>query len=308
MDIYKQILECETDEDLKILAEEAINYFTDEALDENNCSGLIGSKLEVNPTDYHLTEKDFIGDKYCYCVNVWNGYIPKGMKRVYGLYLYRDTRLSSNKGCYYYVDDDTYVFDFYKFLKTRKITDEFDLILAAYEFTGRYFDGTFNVIDRETIFKTLYKDDKLLHKPAREHYLSMLKNKGGAMCSERALLAENLLSVLGFEMIYMMDRTHTYNFFVFHNGEETEIYIMDFAKYVEVYNQNFDLVGTSPFLRKVENCSNEMLDRVVNNGERIELQGYFLYTINNETYEMVTDEIRTYGIDYGFDEEKKLIL
>lgn len=311
MDIYEQILKCKTDEDLKLFAEEAINYFTDQALDDNKETNLIGSGVELNPVDYHLDDKNFEREDFIYCVNIWNGFIPKGMKIVYGRFLDRETGLTSNKGAYYYVDDESYVYEFFKFLRTREddIGDEFDLISAAYEFTVQYFScGPFDAVDREVMFKTLYKDNHRFHQPTKEHLFSSFKHKGGALCTERALMAENLLSVLGLEMIYVMDLSHTYNFFAQHREDgKADIYVVDFAKFVDVFDESFNYMGSAPFVRVIEDCTNEMLSRVVNNGERIEFQEFYYYVINGQVIEQPLDTTRTYGTDWGF-EEKKLIL
>ena len=308
MDILQQIKTCTNDEELKELATEAIEYFTNLAHKENKDSSFIGSALDINPLNYHIDELDFVGEKYCDAVNVWNGYIPKGMKIVYGRFYEETLKVSTNRGCYYYVDDDSYIYEFYKYIKNEDINDEYDIIVAAFEFTEKYFNKGFEPLDRESIHKMIYKDNVRLFRPVKEHGFSDFKGNGSAMCTERALMAENLLSVMGLEVIYMFDLGHSYNIYVYHKGEETEIYVLDFSNWVECYNEKFKLVGKTPYMGIIENCNNEMINRVVNEGERLELQDYILYRINGSIYEIPLKQKRSYGTDFALEEEKKLVL
>ena len=308
MDILEQIRACENEEELRELAEEAIEYFTNLAHKENKDSSFIGSDLDINPTNYHLAEKDFAGEKFVDGVNIWNGYVPKGMKINYGRFLDDTNKLSLCKGCYYYVDDDSYIYEFYRFIKNQDIENDFDIISAAYRFTEKYFDKKIGARDREEIHKLIYENDKVFFRPIREHSFKNFKQNGSAMCTERALMAENLISVMGLEIIYMMDMGHAYNIYAHYEGSETEIYVLDFANWVECYNVNFKLIGTAPFMGLIEGCNNEMIDRVVNGGERIEVEDYYLYSINGGIYRIPFNESRNYGTDFGMDEKKGLVL
>ena len=84
MDIYELIKKCSSLEELYELADSAIKFFTQRAYEENVPTNCIGTQIGINPISNHIGDKDFKFDKYYSAVNVWNGYVPLGMKIVYG--------------------------------------------------------------------------------------------------------------------------------------------------------------------------------------------------------------------------------
>ena len=308
MDIYELIKKCSSLEELYELADSAIKFFTQRAYEENVPTNCIGTQIGINPISNHIGDKDFKFDKYYNAVNVWNGYVPLGMKIVYGRFFNEKYKTSSHKGAYYYLDDDSYVYEFFKYLKDKDIEDEYDLIIEVDHFIKKKFFPSFMSRDRNEINKLIYKDEDFFYKPVKEHSIKDFYGNGSAMCSEVSIVAENLLSVLGLEVISMQDRSHAYNIYVYHMDEETEIYVLDYSDWVGCYDCNFNLVDTIPFLKKIENCTADDVDEIVNEGKRITLNDYYLYMINGKIYEVITKKKRDYGIDFGLKEEKTLIL
>ncbi len=308
MNIYEMIKKCSNDEELRDLVDSCIEVYTKLAYKENNFSTYIGTKLDINPVNSHIDDKLFEFDKYYEAVNVWLGYVPLGMKIVYGRYYNEKYKTSSHKGSYYYLDDDSYIFDFFKYLKKQDISDEYDLIVCVDCFLKRMFDKPIDAKEREDINKLIYRDEDYFYRPCKEHSIKDFYNNGSAMCSEISIVAENLISVLGLEIISMQDKGHAYNIYVSHSKEGNGIYILDFADWVGCYNFKFELINTFPFFKKIENCTSKDIDEIVNEGRRITMNDYYLYFINNETYEITTKKTRSYGVDFAIEEEKSLIL
>ena len=302
------IKQCKSNEEIEKIAKEVIEIVTKEAYEENVESSYIGTELDINPLNYHLDDISFKLDKYYSCVNVWNGYVPKGMKIVYGRFFNDKFKTSTHKGCYYYLDDDSYVFDFFKYIKNIQVDDEYDIIVAVYRFIEKMFTCNINAKDRDDINKLIYKDNDLYFRPIKEHSIKDFYGNGSAMCSERSIVAENLLSAMGLEVISMQDKGHAYNIYAHHSNDDTEIYIVDFSDWVGCYDVNFNLVSTLPFFKKIEGATADDIDKIANEGKRIELNDYYLYDINGSVYEIVTKNKRNYGVDFALQDEKSLIL
>lgn len=309
MDIVEMIKKCRDDDELKELVDEVIEVYTNMAKYENDDMDYIGTCLDINPINYHIDDPNFEIDRYYDCVNFWKGYIPLGTKIVYGRFYIPKYRTSSHKGCYYYVDDDNYIFDFFKMIKEEKDIDNVhDIIFLVFRFIEKKFVRYFNPKDRNVINKLIHKTDELYFRPVKEHSIKDFYGNGSAMCSEIALIAENLMSVLGYEIMYMEDKEHAYNIFVDHVDEkDVDIYVLDFANWVECYDVNFNLIAKSPYIEKIDGGDNELIDQMVNHGKRIELDDYYLYSINDSIYEVRDGQKRSFGTDFALEEEKSIL-
>lgn len=163
----------------------------------------IGYKLDYNPSSFimpNTNPKDItqveLGDYY-------NGYIPYGTRIVYGMICDNDGIVKSNGGRYYYIDDDSYILDFCKYIREKDIDSTYVLFDYVYDFIQDYF-GRVQLIDRETMMNYVLREGCYFYDPTKENTFSMFKSKGNAMCSEIGLMAQNILSFLGFDVSYVM--------------------------------------------------------------------------------------------------------
>ena len=120
MDIVEQIKACKNDEELRELAKSAIEVFSKEAEKNNGEAEYVGTKLDINPLNYHIDDRDFEIEADYEARPFWVGYVPLGTKIVYGRLYNEKYRTSVHGGWYYYVDDDSYVYDFFKYIKVSK--------------------------------------------------------------------------------------------------------------------------------------------------------------------------------------------
>jgi hypothetical protein len=308
MDIVEMIKQCKSDEELKQLAKSAIDTFTKQAYRENKDRKYIGTELDINPINYHLDDPNFVVERYYDAVPIWNGYIPLGTKIVYGRNYIDRFKTSSHGGCYYYVDDDSYVYEFFKYIKETDILDEYDIVIEAFNFINDKLIKMFEPKSRDDINRLILKSEDLYFRPVKEHSIKNFYENGSALCSEISLLAENLISALGLEIMYFMDKEHVYNIFVFHNDDKTEINVLDFSNWVECYDINYNFVGKAPYIMEIKGADKNTIDAIVNEGKRIELPDYYLLLINDDTYEIIRNSKRNYGIDCAFEEAKTLVL
>ncbi len=315
MDIVEMINECNTDEELKALARETIEGFSNLAQKENYNRKYIGADLDINPRDYHLAEPNLKTREKFDFNYLWTGYIPLGTKVVYGYCCSPTTKTSFHSGYYFYVDDDSYVYEFFKYLKGKDIETEFDIIFLAYIFVMNWLNKkrvNFNGREREDIDRLLIKDDDFFYRPTKEHSIKDFYFNGSAMCSEISLLAENLMSIFGLDVMYVVDKNHVYNIYIDHYDpedlEKIRSYIVDFSGWVDCINEKFEVVGISPFITEIENGNQSLLKEMVEDGKRIEVNEYIVFNINGENYELSLNKKREYGIDYNKNSEKKLTL
>lgn len=307
MEVIDRIKRCKNDEQLYWLTKKLIKDAINESKSDNPYKGLIGARLDVNPTNYNLTnEKDC---DVIYSVDIWNGYIPKGTKIVYGTIYNKYNYLFSCGGYYYYVDDETYVYDFIKYIKDMNIEDEFDLVSIVNEYTKKIFNNNLNGINRQNLHKLLFKDNYLQYHPIKEHSIKDFYHTGSAQCTEYAAVANNLFSVLGIPISYFNDKKHAFNV-LFHQTDDDKYdsYILDFSDCTFIYNEKLECVGRFPFFKKIENGDNEFINSVVNKGQRIKIDDYNILFINGSMFECKTGKVRDYGVEHDAIEEKKLIL
>ena len=118
MDFYEELLKLD-DEELEKVVREKINKLEEVSYEDNPNLDTIGYEIDYNPTKYLielLNGEDTIGiDSNCFYV----GYARRGLRVVYGL-SYGHENLVSNDGNYYYLDDDSYVLEFCKYIREIK--------------------------------------------------------------------------------------------------------------------------------------------------------------------------------------------
>ncbi len=308
MGIYELVRDCKTDEDLEKLAAAAIRLATAEALEANKNFGVIGPDIDINKFQYEVNESGIDLKKYYTAVNVWNGYIPLGMKLIYGGNFDNDFKSYTNGGHYYYLDDESYVLMFYKFLRELNIKNEEDIIMAAHYFLRALFrsDFTLSARDRREINKALYQPNGMLFTPVREHSIKDFYGNGSAECTEFASVGENLLCALGFNAIYVQDKGHAYNLVVYGNKEQT--YVVDFANWVEYYDEKYRIIDTYPFYERIEGDGIEKITKMANEGEKLVFRDYFYYEVGGKALKVPSKKTREYSVDYAKDEEKPLII
>lgn len=302
MDIVEEIKKCETDEELRELSQEAIEVFTEKAQEENLCTEYLGDDIGIYP-------KLIVGEEAYNANNVWNGYIPKGVKVNYARYKAEGQDQYTNLGYYYYMDDDDYVFDFFKLIHDEEdIEDDNDIIMVVQSFIEEKFSKCVNPTSRQVMHMLFHKADNTVCPPAHEHKFSDFYHNGSAMCTEIAILAQNLLSLLGLEVIYINDFAHSYNIYV--PREEFDrthkAYVLDFGNYVPCYDLKMDFLCKIPFYGAISDFD-KRAEEIFNGRQRVQFPNYVIVKTKYKTFAKKDGEDRDYGVDYTPYEEKKII-
>jgi hypothetical protein len=234
---------------------------------------------------------------------MYDGYIPKDTKVIYGFSI-DQRKLLSNRGMYYKVDDDGYIYDFCKYIKDKDVSNEEDLFEHILIFLMKYF-GVFKFSERDDMFKVILKDDKTYHDSIREHKLSDFKGKGNALCSEYSIMANNILNVFGiyscvlFGQLEITDKGkdgHAFNLvsFVDSDTHERVNALVDFSNGVNVYDFSYNKIGDSPFIIYLDNIE-DTVNKFICDDTHINGKEYDYMVIGRTLLQMYTDRARDYS-------------
>ena len=312
---------------LKNIPEEGIKEFASLRIKEleqnskkiNDTVDTIGYILDCNPSKFNLEDQNLDSNLVIDVECLYNGYLPKGMRVVYGI-VYSKNTFSKNGGQYYYLDDDSYIYDFCKYIKTKEVENEYELFSYILEFMKEYF-GWIETISRDDMFNLLYKNKTTFYEPTIEHNFSEFKGKGNALCSEMSIMAENILTFFGFNSFIVIGyqekeivdeneqpkdiegESHAYNLLAFNDsetGELTEI-LIDFANWTSVLNPLFKRIGRVPYIAYLEEGIEETINSLCTNREKLSFEDYQYMILKDKILRIVSKSKRKYSIDIVID-------
>ena len=303
MDIIDQIKSVENDRELEALTFAAIQEACEYSSKANEPTKTLGSFLDIN-ANLKLSTPDNSNIQLYLARTCYLGYIPKGTRIVYGTFLNTLNHGYSNNGFYYYADDESYVYDFFKYIREQKIEDDYNILVALSDFLADYFNQGIGSINRDSLHQLFMGPNGRFYPPVKEHSIKDFIGNGAALCTEYSLLAENILSALGFDIMYVMDNNHAYNI-ITHNNKA---YILDYSQGIAVYDHAFNELDVHPFLREIPDATDETIRSFINEGMSIELNDYYLVDINGSLFQRDFVDKRKYGVaGYTLEDEIGLI-
>lgn len=300
MDFYNEIMQFDN-ESAKKITKERLNYLEDNSINGRIIGYHIGSKFSKHEVVENNGKVKFDLDISCF----HPGYIKKNTKVVYGLF-YDNLGNASNNGNYYYVDYDKYIYDFIDFILEKDVVNEIDLFGYVLDFLKEYF-GVIEKIKREDMFKLILDKNEDNMDPISEHKLSSFKGKGNAMCTEYAVMAQNILSVFGIDSYLMigtqklgsdLGEWHAFNLvsFVDENNIEKS-YLVDFCNCVGIFDKKFNRIGYNPFIREIDPINQKLVDEIINNNKHLVLPNYNYYVLGDSIFEITDGRFRDYNLD-----------
>lgn len=198
---------------------------------------------------------------------------------------------------------------FYKFalyIKENNINNGYSLICGLEKFINSYF-GFFKANIREEIFNDIAfkttKTDEEYFAALEKNEIGYLKGKNAAMCTERTALAQQILSIFGFEVYYCIGcigvgeqiEPHAFNIV----KRKNDYAILDYTVPAIRYDNNGLAKDYYPFIGIL---SEETLKRIINNQESIKLNNYYYVTGNQKA---IINGSRSYVIgSYEMDNKK----
>lgn len=207
----------------------------------------------------------------------------------------------SNGSMYLYsMKTNDYIYDFAKYVKKNKINNKGTLVKFVENFINSYF-GISNGIDmRDTYFdriafQTTTTDDEYFEK-LNNLEIGDLKGKNIAMCTERAALAQNLLSLFGFEIYYCMgcvnnngnEESHCFNI----ARAKDSFILLDYSLPVSVF-ENGRAIDYAPFQGSI---SIDELEDVLLNGINKDFPSYEYIKTPQGIKKVAINELRTYNV------------
>ena len=207
-----------------------------------------------------------------------------------------------------------YFYEFAKLLNERKnIKKPYNLLLFIEFFINQYFGFSDGRDLRDNIFYDIpwqnSNTDEDFFKLLENNEIGNLKGENLAMCTERAAMAQNLLSFFGFESYYCygcinnddIEESHCFNIVKLNNNKYM---LLDYSLPISVLKEN-KFIGYYPLQYTI----NENIDKILNGELPISVPLYQIEISNNYKNLISIDKNRDYLIGkLTFNKEKSNVL
>lgn len=249
-------------------------------------------KLKINELNSSSKKIEKLGFLNAISSNpVYKGFIPC------------DTRIKySNFGIEDYSMKTTdFIYEFIHLIKKYNLVNKGQIIHFLEHYINMYF-GMPGGISRENIFNdiawnTTTTDDEYFS-ALEKNEIGMLKNKRAAQCTERSAVAEQILSVLGFETFYCMgcvdlgnnhQEPHCFNII----KRKNDYALVDYSCPITEYNEDNSIRAYYPFVGALSN--DEFID-FLNSGILKSFSNYRYEIRNGKTTRVDEDSCRMYVV------------
>ena len=297
----------------KLSDEELEDFFQKkiQELEKDSEKDMIGYQVDLNPSSsflLHSEEKD--DDIALSCLS--NGFIPIGSKIVYGVT--QDKGKYVNKGMYYYVDTYDYILEFLKEMKTKDIKNIYEFYITIEEFILSYFHGRIDYETRPNLHKVFHKDEETFYSPIKEHVFSEFKERGGALCTEYTLIAQNILSFFEIETLYVIGmltvegfvpQWHAFNFVKYSEEKYQLDALVDFSRFVDIKDIYGRVEGYAPYIQEIDNINTDFLINFIRQQVTVVGEDYHEMSFENIVLRAYHPQKREYKIENKLLELKK---
>lgn len=291
MDFYNMIKNLEKDQ-----ISELISFKIDQAKYASNYTNkrFIGVDCGINPS---LT---LTGENELDSQAMWNGFIPEDVKIIYS-FVPNENGFTVNNGCYYYVDSHEYLYEFAMFIKDKNIKNDLEFLSYVYLFIDTYFYNlSLKDTHRKQMHKPLINQNGKYIESLKKHRFQDFKGSNNAECSEYSVLAENILSIFGYPILYLGGSVsareehggHAFNLILI-NGKA---YIIDFTIPIEIYTIDGIVKSKMPFIGAIDDFNSETLHDHLINQTPYDFNEYYLLDVNNNLMMVKTDSERHYVV------------
>lgn len=300
MDFYEMIKNMTDVEIEKCLACKICNLENESK--NINKSNVIGYNIPCNLSKINLLNKD--GELEVEETFLHMGFVSKTTKVVYGNST-SDNGMAASGGCYYFVDEESYIYDFCKFIKNVNVYNEEDFFEYVLLFINDYF-GSNPSRTRDEMFQLILKTDYTYYEPINEHKFSDFKKKGNAKCTEYAVMANNILSVFDFDSCIVLGKEkydftyeadHAFNVVSYTDNNNQRVdALIDFAHSVDVYDITFEKVGNSPYVVYFDNTDGNFVDKFLWGKVHLIEDDYSYMATENKLFKLYDCKIRDYSV------------
>ncbi len=301
---YLQKIQKLNDDKLKKFVKKRITLLEKKQI-SNMVSDTIGYLLDYNASIFDILD---FSNKMLEVPTLakFDGYIPLGTKLVYGMYYLNPAKIVSNGGCYYYIDDDSYILDFCKYIKNKEICSDLELFDYLLDFSHNYF-GVIGTMKREDMIKLINLNNMSFIKPIKEPVFSLFKKKGNYQCSEIGIITQNILSFLGYDTSLIIGNqkfdnyetvAHAFNFVDINQNKTQKISILlDTASTIDVVDLNWHVIGHSPYVCQLDKPKNQKYnDLVLGKIDEIKCPNYTYMVTSNNIFTFAQNNNRHYTV------------
>ena len=243
--------------------------------------------IELNSREDKIEKLGFLDSVSSY--PVYRGFIPTNTRIKYSSFGVED----------YSMKTTDFIYEFAHNIKKYNLTNKGQIVNYLEYFINSYF-GLSGGMSREAIFNdiawnTTTTDDEYFS-ALEKNEIGMLKNKRAALCTERSAVAEQILSVLGFESFYCMgcvnlgnnhQEPHCFNII----KRKNDYALVDYSCPIVEYNEDNSIRAYYPFVATLSN--DEFVD-FLNNGMVKSFLNYRYKIINGKTTRVDENSDRLY--------------
>ncbi len=267
----------------------------------------LGYDIDYNSPILYLKESDYTTlESKCF----YGGYIPLGTKIIFG-FVWNGSNYT-NAGLYYYLDDASYILEFVKFVREKEINNEYELFDCIFDFLNHYFDLTEikkkDYIDRDNMCKLISKTSTSYYAPVKEHSIKMFKGKGNALCTEKSIIAQNILSFLNFEsyvVIGLVDNDgkggseHAFNLITYIDSTTGERLnsLIDFSLCINRIDINHRITRQEPYMIDLDSLDDNYAKEFLSGNSKIEGEKYGFLDLEKLSLYLRGDSIIKYYIE-----------
>lgn len=195
----------------------------------------------------------------------------------------------------YGMETTDFFYEFAHFIKKHNINSTGSLLFNIEYFINNYFGysskNSRSVIFNDVAFQSTTTDEEYFQ-ALQNNKIGDLKGKGAAQCTEKAAIAQQLLSLFGFESYYCMgcvdlnnrQEAHSFNIVKKGNGYA----IVDYSLPVSSFNQDGSVKAFYPFVGEM---TNEEFNEFVNS--RV-LKLFDSYEYHNNNQKVLINDQRKY--------------
>ena len=284
------------------------SYLIDEAIDMsrklNNNNLVLGVDCSIN-REYNGLEEAEHNSKA-----MWAGFIREDVKIVYK-FVKDEANFTVNDGCYYYMDDYKYIYDFSKYIANKNINNDYEFLDLVLEFLDKYLYKEFAKEESDIyMYPLVYDTNGRAISDSGKHSIEDFYNANKAQCSEYSAMASNILSTFGYNVLYLggsVNSTagsggHAFNIAILDDGYA----IIDFSLPVINCNIEGKVTKASPFIGMLEEDSMNYISICAINHDEIELTDYEIVHFGNSKLYMSTNNNRYYVIgNVNYYDDKK---
>ena len=253
-----------------------LNYLT--TISDEDIRKYINSKIKYYRNTYKINKSLGVISPLKYSLPYY-GFITSNIKIRYNL-----------ENDYYLVRKNNYLYEFIKYLQANKIYNNNEAILILPVFLENYFGRKTSRLKR--------REDVLNKESDREIILNDiedLKEENVSTSLEYSLIAQNILTFLGYDAIFLIGlykKTSINDFYSFNIIMiDNNYYLFDFYNPINVYDKTGEIVNKQPYQVKINNND---IDLFLQGLRPLVLKEYKRILTNHLYQQVNTDNYRTY--------------